>query len=184
MKEPEPDIGYSEESPEKRVLSTVSKPNRDHDYYAWLVEHTRALRVRQPDFIDWAGLAEELEEMAQRTKDSLTSHLAHVLEHLLKLRYEPSARDRAWRERGWKKDIAVHRDEIKDILDGSPSLRNQIKDFIAKAYPRGCRYAGTVMVHLDSWQDTFPAECPWSVEEILDNDFFPAFSNDSNQQSH
>jgi Domain of unknown function DUF29 len=171
MKESDPDI------------RATGKPNKEHDYYAWLVEHARALRVHKPNFIDWAGLAEELEDLAQRTKDSLTSHLAHVLEHLLKLQYEPSAIDRTQRERGWKKDLAAHRDEVNDILEGSRTLRNQIKDFVAKAYPRAQRYAGTVMVHLARWQDNFPPECTWSIEQILDDDFFPNSVADSNGQS-
>jgi Domain of unknown function DUF29 len=151
-----------------------NKPSREQDFYAWCVDEANKLRVRQPAFLDWAGLAEELDEMSSSIKHALTSHLARILEHLLKLAYEPSPIERANRGRGWKADLAKHRDDAADILGDSRTLRNQGNEFVAIAYPRARRYAGTDMANLvDRWRSVFPIECPWSMDEILDHDFYP-----------
>jgi hypothetical protein len=169
---------------EKDLVAQANKPGREEDFYAWCAYEANNLRVQRPALIDWAGLAEELEDMGQSIKHSLTSHLARILEHLLKLRYETSPLERANRERGWKVDLAKHRDDAADILGDSRTLRNQLRDFVTKAYPRARRYAGTEMVNLkDPWRNVFPAECPWSIDEILDDDFFPAPLTESDGQS-
>jgi hypothetical protein len=75
---------------EPRLPSGSDRPNRQQDFYAWLLDQARTLRVDQPVNVDWSGLAEELEEMAIRVRHELLSHLEELFAHLLKLRYEPS----------------------------------------------------------------------------------------------
>ena len=155
-------------------LTQSARPSREIDFYAWCLHEASSLRVRRPASVDWDGLAEELEDMGLDIKRRLTSHLAHALEHLLKLRYEPSSAYRADQEHRWKVDLANHRDELNYILDNSRTLRNDLPNFIAKAYPRACRLAGLAMRNLTNWQDVFPRECPWTIKQIRDDEFFPS----------
>ena len=158
---------------EKELVTQGERASRETDFYAWCLYEARNLRVQRPVSVDWVGLAEELEDMGQTIKNQLTSHLAGVLEHLLKLEYEPNAAYRVDQEHRWKVDLAIHRDEVNGILEGSGVLTNQIDNFIAKAYPRARRYAGMAMIHLPAWHSILPSQCPWSVEQIRDDNFFP-----------
>jgi hypothetical protein len=170
-------IGREKAEPNAQRRSAVGSDRTisiDVDFCGWLYDQASKLRHLRPETLDWENLAEELEDMGQSLKNSLTSHLARVFEHLLKLQYEPNPTSRADQEHRWKVDLAVHRDEVNDILDGSRTLANQLCDFIAKAYPRGRRYAGTAMVHVARWETLLPATCPWSVQEIRDENFFPS----------
>jgi Domain of unknown function DUF29 len=87
---------------EQRPPSGTDKPNRKQDFYAWFLDQAKALRVHQPELVDWLGLAEELEEMALRTRHEPLSHLEELFIHLLKLQYEPSENERRRNEWQWK----------------------------------------------------------------------------------
>jgi hypothetical protein len=56
------------------------------------------------------------------------------------------------------------------VLNDSPSLRAQLPEALAWAYPRARRQAheqtGLPLA-------TFPASCPWSPGQLQDEDFFP-----------
>ena len=84
---------------ERRPPSGTDKPNREQDFYTWFLDQAKALRVHQPELVDWPGLAEELEEMALRTRHELLSHLEELFAHLLKLQYESSENTRRRNER-------------------------------------------------------------------------------------
>ena len=45
-------------------------PNRETDSYAWARYQANELRSRQPSFIDWVNLAEELEEMTEVQREA------------------------------------------------------------------------------------------------------------------
>jgi hypothetical protein len=151
---------------------TVETTRADDDFQAWLLEQAQALRARRYDLLHCDAVAEELEDMALSTERALESALEQLLAHLLKLRYEPSENERRMRERGWKVTVAEHRNRISDILDRSRTFRNKFEEFKIKAYSRARRLAGLDMIGLSNWQTEFPVQCPWSSEEILDDDFF------------
>jgi hypothetical protein len=137
----------------------------DDDFNAWLLDQADALRNRRYS-IDWDGLAEELEAMARKDRTELRSRLQNLLSHLLKWAYEPSRRSKSWIA-----TINESRDRIDDLLEESPSLRNELTSAFAKSrvYQRALR---------DATVDTegkvqFPKHCPWTLADILNPDFFP-----------
>ena len=157
---------------ERRPPSGTDKPNREQDFYTWFLDQAKALRVHQPELVDWPGLAEELEEMALRTRHELLSHLEELYTHLLKLQYEPSENARRRTERQWKIHAAEHRNRLNDILDDSRSLRNMFEDLKQKAYPRACKRARLALG--ERFHSEFPAEPPWMDLQLLDDEFFSA----------
>lgn len=157
-------------SNEGRLPPGTNKSKREQDFYAWFLDQANVLRVHQPDFVDWAELAEELEDMALRTKHELAGHLEELFAHLLKLQYEPSENERG-RERQWKLHLAEHRNRVNDLLDDSRVLRNMFEDFKRKAYPRGCQLASIALG--ERFHGEFPPEPPWTDEQIRDDEFFP-----------
>jgi hypothetical protein len=137
--------------------------SRDDDFNAWSLNQADALRNRHYT-IDWDGLAEELEAMARKDRTELRSRLQNLLSHLLKWTYEPGRRGKSWIA-----TINESRDRIDDLLEESPSLRNELTLAFAKSrvYQRALR---------DAAVDTkiqFPEHCPWSLDDILNPDFFP-----------
>jgi hypothetical protein len=144
----------------------------DDDFHGWLVEQAGMLRARQDRLLDWDALAEELEEMGRSERDALASNLEVVLLHMLKLGYERRETQRRWRERQWKVDLAEHRNRVNDILEASAGLRSKFDEFKTKAYARARRLAG-IAIGQDQ-RPIGPRDCPWSRDEILDDDYFPA----------
>lgn len=177
MKGFRPDVGRNDHGTTTTTVELPQEVSIETDFCGWLYRQASILRHLRPEVLDWENLAEELEDMGQDLKNKLTSHLARALQHLLKLQYEPNSAYRADQEHRWKVDLATHRDDLNDLLDGSRTLRNQVHDFLAKAYPRACRYAGFEMRHLSNWRAVFPKECPWSIEQIRDDNFFPSPSD-------
>jgi len=141
-------------------------PALEEDFHAWCVSQANALRARQSRVIDWAGLAEELEDMGRKDRSRLRSHLTNLLCHLLKWAYQPGLRSN-----GWRATINASRDSIEDLLEESPSLRNILRGLFeeSKAYSRAVRDA---IVDTDK-KVRFPASSPWALDRILDSDFLP-----------
>lgn len=55
-------------------------------------------------------------------------------------------------------------------LEESPSLNNQLAISIEKAYPKSLSLA---IEETGLSFKTFPKECPYSIEQLLDDGFYP-----------
>ncbi|ETW92589.1 MAG: hypothetical protein ETSY1_42980 [Candidatus Entotheonella factor] len=139
----------------------------DTDFYEWTQHQAAALAAGHVSELNLANLAEEIESLGKRDRRGLRNNLKVVLMHLLKWRHQPELRQTS---RSWESTIIEHRDRIEVILDDSPSLRRQMEALITEAYPRARRLASS---ETGLALDTFPETCPWTVEEILDEAFWP-----------
>ena len=135
------------------------------DYYGWLQENARLIRERKFSEIDTENLIEELESMGKSEKRELSIHLTILLMHLLKWQYQTVKRSMSWRN-----TIAVQRIDIRELLEDSPSLRTEISDKIETAYEKA-KLAAEVETGIE--KQNFPAACPFSLEQIFDEDFLP-----------
>src|SRR3954451_337525 len=95
----------------------------DQDLMLWSEEQARMLRAAADAGwnapIDWVNVAEEIESLGKSERRALASHIANVIEHLLKLQASPATEP----TRGWRETIRRARNEIEVILADSPSLR-------------------------------------------------------------
>lgn len=139
----------------------------DTDFYAWTKTQAAALSQGHLGELDLQNLAEEIESLGKRDVRSLRSALEIVLLHLLKWRYQPEMRQTG---HSWEDSISEHRHRIELIADDSPSLRRQIPELAERGYPRARREAAR-QTRLPL--DTFPETCPWTLKEVLDEDFYP-----------
>jgi hypothetical protein len=137
------------------------------DVYAWAQTTAALIRAGKWPEVDATSVAEEVESLAINQKHALGSHLKNLVMHLLKWHYQPSGRAEG---HSWQTSIINARDEIATILDDSPSLRREVPDVLARRYPAARRLA-SAETRLPLV--TFPANCPWTVEQILDDDFWP-----------
>lgn len=137
----------------------------DNDFVRWLGEQARLLRAGDFAALDVENLAEEIEGVSRSERRELFSRIEVLLLHLLKWRVQPGLRCSSW-----SGTIDEQRNRIEAVLDDSPSLRPTIIAAVEKGYPRAKRKA-VYQTRLDD--HNFPAECPFSPEQILDEDFLP-----------
>ncbi len=135
------------------------------DFYAWANEQAALLRAGKLAAADIEHIAEEIESMGRSEKRELVSRLEVLLLHLLKWRFQPTRRGASW-----EASIANSRDALAELLDDNPSLRSQIPAAIGTAYRRARRDAAA---ETGLSADAFPAECPWGVDQIMDEGFWP-----------
>jgi hypothetical protein len=137
----------------------------DDDFYAWTQEQAAHIREGVWAEVDLMHVAEEIESLGISDEHAITRQLQRLLLHLLKWQYQPTRRTPSWR-----RSILQARDAIHDRIDRSPSLRAYPLQRLPLAYRRARRdAAGDTGLPLA----TFPDTCPWRVERILDDDFWP-----------
>jgi hypothetical protein len=144
----------------------------DQDFYAWTQAQAALLRKGAVQDLDLEHLLEEIEDMGHSQRDALASHLLVLLTHLLKLavaaREHPADLVRAGR--GWRTTCRTQRRLLAKRLHRNPSLRPTVPEECAEAYVIARDEAATA---LDVDEAMVPAQCPWTPEQILDEDFWP-----------
>src|SRR5271163_114464 len=137
----------------------------DDDFYAWTVEQARLLRAGELSAIDAANIAEEVESMGRSDRRELQSRLVVLTMHLLKWRFQPSARSSSWLG-----TIREQRLQIELILEDSPSLRPLAAGMLTRAYA-SARIDAIDQTGLP--EASFPPVCPFGFEEIVSAPFLP-----------
>ncbi|HWB48265.1 MAG TPA: DUF29 domain-containing protein [Stellaceae bacterium] len=137
----------------------------DDDFFAWTQEQARLLRAGDFSQLDVENVAEELESMGRSDKRELRNRLTQLLMHLLKWQYQPG-----FRSRSWTSTIGEQRDQVKESLQESPSLRPTVTTELSKVY-RIARIKAAGETGLS--EKTFPPQCPYTLEQILSEDFLP-----------
>ncbi|MGE0500596.1 MAG: DUF29 domain-containing protein [Rhizobiaceae bacterium] len=135
------------------------------DYARWCAEQGALLREGRLDAIDRANLAEEIESLGRSQADEIESRLGVLLVHLLKWRFQPEKRSNSW-----KATIAEQRARINRRIRQNPSLADHPAEVLAEEYRLApLKASGETGLP----EDTFPAVCPFSVEQVLDPDWLP-----------
>jgi hypothetical protein len=140
----------------------------ERDYYAWIQNQVRALREHCIEEI-WTNVAEEIEDLGKSEKHSVESHIARIVEHLLKLAYAP-ARAKSFNRRGWEITVREARRQIRRFLTESPSLRRKMREVLPHAYQGGCN---AVLITTNLPEAAVPEISSWSLEQVLDEGFLP-----------
>jgi len=146
----------------------------DRDFYAWTQEQARLLRDRAEllpnDPVDWAHLAEEVEDMGKAIASSVRSCYARILEHLLKLEHSSRADPRG----GWIDSVDEHRLRIPQHLRDSPGLKPRLDALFAEAWQDARRAALlSFRRHEPAAAGAVPERCPYGREQAEDEDWFP-----------
>jgi hypothetical protein len=137
----------------------------DTDFYTWTQAQAAALRAKDWAALDLDHLAEEIDALGNEQRHAVQSHLRILLWHLLKWAYQPDHRTTSWRL-----SILNARDEIDARLARNPGLRPDVPALLQWAYPRA-RKAAAAETELPL--EPFPEACPWTVAQVLDEDFWP-----------
>ena len=103
--------------------------------------------------------------MGKQERRELENRLSILIGHLLKWEYQPERRSRSWLS-----TIRVQRRDSLKLLRKNPSLKPDIDEIIRDAYDNARDLA---MGETNLPKRTFPAECLYTITEILDEKFYP-----------
>ena len=137
----------------------------DRDFYAWTNEQAALLRAGELSAADIEHIAEEIESMGRTEKRELVSRLTVLLLHLLKWQFQPARRGSSWR-----RTILEQRIRLASHLADNPSLKGRLADAITESYRLAVIGAVDETGHEEA---TFPAICPWSFDQMMDEAFWP-----------
>jgi hypothetical protein len=151
-----------------RRKGAVAEPSYEHDFYAWSFAQARALRERRPEQLDWENLAEEIESLGRNNLHQARSRLKVILIHLLKWQVQTEHRSASW-----KTTINTQRDDLDSVLADSPSLRRLVPNLLAESYRRARRDAADEMGLIPAAARKLPETSTFTVEQVLDPEFFP-----------
>jgi hypothetical protein len=141
----------------------------EKDFHSWIYKNIDLLRQGRLADVNIDILIDELDSMAKRDKRELMSHFMVLIAHLLKWEFQPLQRSSSWRG-----SIREQRIKITEQLEESPSLNNQLTISVEKAYPKALLLAiEETRLH----PKNFPQTCPYSIEQLLDDDFYPDFQS-------
>ncbi|MCA6572497.1 MAG: DUF29 domain-containing protein [Pseudanabaena sp.] len=130
----------------------------DQDYGLWAEQMADLLLAGRFGELDIENLVEEVRDLSKRERDRLLSSMRLIVQHLLKWDYQPHRRSRSWQ-------ITIQRERLHIIryLKDSPSLKRYLNDeWLNETY---------VVASLNARKETdleFPANCPYSVEDVLE----------------
>ncbi|MGK7943575.1 MAG: DUF29 domain-containing protein [Microcystaceae cyanobacterium] len=137
----------------------------EQDYYLWLEKTTQLLKEGRLSALDIDNLIEEIQDMGISQKKSVKSNLIVLLWHLLKYKYQPEKQSNSW-----LLTIDEHRDRLNDDFFHSPSLKRYFEEIFDEAYYKARKKAA---IETGLSLETFPLDCPFTKEEILNFDYFP-----------
>ena len=137
----------------------------EQDFCLWIETTANLLKEGQFSQLDIENLVEEIETMGRSEKNALESNLIVVFLHLLKWQYQPDKHSRSW-----ESSILEHRRRIHKAIKNSPSLKPFLANVFAGCYQYGIKKAS---IETGLSLTVFPTEPPFTIDEILDEDFLP-----------
>jgi hypothetical protein len=146
----------------------------DTDFYAWSRRQGSLLRrlaarerVNDTD-LDWPNIAEEIETLGRSERGALASHIANIIEHLMKLAASPAMEPRA----GWEGTIDRARGDVERLLEESPSLRHEVPGIVSRESSRARRSAGKAFARHGESPRVDLEMLTYSEDQVL-GDWFP-----------
>lgn len=151
----------------KTQTSEEIKSLYEQDFLLWTEKTVEQLQTKDITHLDWENLIEEIKSLGNEEKRKVYSYLKQLLLHLLL--YQSWLTELEFCRRGWRTEITNFRDELEDLFQ-SKTLYNYFLQRVQEVYKKSRRLA---LEKTGLTAKTFPQECPYTIEQILDFDFFP-----------
>ena len=137
----------------------------EQDFYTWAFNQANLLREGKFEQLDLSHLVEELEDLGNRHYDRLESRFIQLIAHLLKWQVQH------WKQtNSWRATIRVQRTAIAKLLRRNPGLKSRLDEAMRESWPEARDLA---IVETDLPDEQFPEVCPFSLEAVLSEDFWP-----------
>lgn len=147
------------------LVQSRKHPSYDDDLAQWIDAQIQLLLDRKFSELDMENLVEELEGMKKQYEHELDSRLTVLVMHLLKCQFQKD-----YPQNKWRSTIIEQRYRISRLLQTSPSIRKKVPQFAAECYPIARRRA---VEETGLSKEDFPPSLPYSIEQLLDQDFTP-----------
>lgn len=153
----------------------MPNPLYDRDLQLWIEQTIQQLQNHDFEALDIEHLIEELVDLGKAEKNALKSNLTILLAHLLKLRVQYDVPDTM--KASWYTSILEHRQRVLNNLADTPSLKSFLVEAVEKAYPDGRKLAikegklAKFGVRIPQ-ESEYPTVCPFSIDQIIDEDFY------------
>jgi len=147
------------------MVPVTAKALYDQDFFEWTRCNAALLRAGRFDQADVEHIAEEIKDMGKSEGLELESRVSVLLMHLLKWQIQ---RDR--RGRSWRATIDVQRIRLRRLLRKMPSLKRYLVEGLSETYELAVKSA---IAETDLPDEAFAADCPFTIDQILDENFFP-----------
>jgi hypothetical protein len=115
--------------------------------------------------IDFKNIIEEIEALGRSEKNQLINRLALVLLHLLKWQYQPGLRGKSW-----ELTLREQRRACRRLINDNPSLKSKINGCLHDAYEDA---VDETIKETGLDENTFPSFCPYTLDQVMDDGFFP-----------
>jgi hypothetical protein len=135
------------------------------DDVEWLQEIIKLIKNHQFEQLDLENLIEELEDLGREKKNAVASLLEQIIRHLLLLQYW--TREVEYNRVHWEEEIYSFRVQLRRKI--TTNLRNYLESESDSIYQDAL---GFVKIKTQNIVD-FPPECPYTLEQLLDIDWFP-----------
>lgn len=137
----------------------------EDDIIAWAEQQAALLRRGLWSQLDIDNIAEEIEDVGKSEKRELQSRLSILTSHLLKWKFQPTRRTHSWQS-----TIREQRAAIRQDIKKMPSLKSLMRNshWLAGMYRRAL-----VDTYAETSLPALPNESPWTITEILTEEFFP-----------
>ncbi|PZV26684.1 MAG: DUF29 domain-containing protein [Snowella sp.] len=146
----------------------------DSDFQVWIEKTIDCLEKQQFNRLDIQHLIEELTDLGRSDRKELESNLMILMAHLLKLKIQNNVPEQM--KGSWYDSVVEHRQRVYKNLRDTPSLKNYLETAIQSAYPDARKVAikegklAKLGVPIPS-EVVYPITCPFTLEEVLDEDF-------------
>lgn len=140
-------------------------PKYEDDFYGWAMANASLLKKGNFNEVDMENIIEEIEAMGRREKSELTNRLAVLIAHLLKWTFQPDFRGRSWHG-----TIKEQRKQSQILLEDNPSLKGKLTEILTNAYELA---VSQIEKETPISLKVLPLACPYTLEQCLDNDFYP-----------
>lgn len=137
----------------------------NQDYLAWYEVTLKQIKEKNLTDLDFDSLREVLENLVRDIKRSGESYLKHIIVHLLLIEYWDSEKIN---HRHWAAEITNFHDELE--TDMTTNLRKYLDKERENIYQKSVKY---VVIKTGLNKKNFPFQCPYNLQQLLDNDWFP-----------
>ena len=147
----------------------------DQDFQQWLEKTINQLEQKDFNNLDIDHLIEELKDLGKSDKNALESNLVILLSHLLKLVVQADAPDTM--KTSWYRSVIEHRERLLIQLENIPSLKSYLPTILNSSYPKSRKLAikegklAAFGIPISN-EDNYPLICPFSPEQILNEDYY------------
>lgn len=137
----------------------------DVDDDQWLEQTINLLKNHQFQQLDLDNLIEELEDLGIEKKNAVASLLEQIIRHLLLLQYWTTEAE--YNAVHWQEEIYNFRTQLRRTI--TTNLRKYLEDELTSIYQDALGFVKIKTTNLV----TFPTECPYSLEQLLDRSWLP-----------